>query len=131
MWNDIIPLLGMQHVNTATWATRVSVRDWWTNNIHTRVGSPKALASLMMLISWEIWTERNARVFRNTAVPSMVLISKIKEKVSFLGFGRCETVGYCNAARVVLSFIIAALRLCSKACFLFNEMANLLPCFKK
>ena len=82
VWNDIIPWLGMHHVNMATWATRVSVRDWWTSNIHIRVGSPKALASLMMLISWEIWTERNHRVFRNMAVPSMVLISKIKEEVS-------------------------------------------------
>ena len=45
-------------------------------------GFPKALASLMMLISWEIQTERNARVFRNTAIPSMVLMCKIKEEVS-------------------------------------------------
>uniref|UniRef100_A0A453C2H9 Uncharacterized protein n=1 Tax=Aegilops tauschii subsp. strangulata TaxID=200361 RepID=A0A453C2H9_AEGTS len=48
----------------------------------SRLGSPKVLASLMMLISWEIWTELNARVFRNTGIPSMVLICKIKEEVS-------------------------------------------------
>ena len=69
------------------------MRDWWTNNIHTRVGSPKALASLMMLISWEIWTERNARVFRNTAVPSMVLISKIKDEVSLWALAGAKQLG--------------------------------------
>ncbi|KAM3391717.1 hypothetical protein ACQJBY_013051 [Aegilops geniculata] len=59
-----------------------SVRAWWNDNLQIHLGSPKALASLMMLISWEIWTERNSRVFRNTATPSTVLISKIKAKVS-------------------------------------------------
>ena len=72
----------MHHITTAAWQTMTSVRAWWNGNLQIRLGSPKALASLMMLISWEIWTERNARVFRNTAIPSMVLISKIKTKVS-------------------------------------------------
>uniref|UniRef100_A0A3B6FNS0 Uncharacterized protein n=1 Tax=Triticum aestivum TaxID=4565 RepID=A0A3B6FNS0_WHEAT len=61
---------------------RVSVREWWTGSIHIRSESPKALASLMMLISWEIWSERNARIFRNTAAPSAALVSKIKEELS-------------------------------------------------
>ncbi|KAF7085707.1 hypothetical protein CFC21_089105 [Triticum aestivum] len=59
-----------------------SVRAWWNGNLQIYLGPPKALASVMMLISWEIWTERNARVFRNTAILSTVLISKIKAKMS-------------------------------------------------
>ena len=54
--------------------------------MHTRVGSPKALASLMMLISWEIWTERNV-------VPSMVLISKIKDEVSLWALAGAKQLG--------------------------------------
>ncbi|KAM3189373.1 hypothetical protein ACQJBY_067971 [Aegilops geniculata] len=72
----------MHHITTAAWQTVTSVRAWWNGNLQIRLGSPKALASLMMLISWEIWTERNARVFRNTAIPSTVLSSKIKAEVS-------------------------------------------------
>ncbi|KAM3365049.1 hypothetical protein ACQJBY_015046 [Aegilops geniculata] len=72
----------MHHISTTIWQTRTSVKDWWNSNLQICLGSPKALASLMMLISWEIWTERNARVFRNTAIPSMVLTCKIKEEVS-------------------------------------------------
>ena len=62
--------------------TRGSVKEWWTGNVHIRSESPKALASLMMLISWEIWSECNVRIFRNMAAPSVVLVSKIKEELS-------------------------------------------------
>ena len=82
IWNHILTWLGMHHISTAIWQTRTSVKDWWNGNLQIRLGSPKVLASLMMLISWEIWTERNARVFRDTIIPSMVLICKIKEEVS-------------------------------------------------
>jgi hypothetical protein len=38
----------------------------------------KALASLTLLIVWEIWNERNARVFRNKQFPSLIILDKIK-----------------------------------------------------
>ena len=41
----------------------------------------KAIASLFMLMSWEIWKEHNARVFRNTAATTMMVVAKIKEEV--------------------------------------------------
>ena len=54
VWNHILPWSGMHHINTAIWTARVSMRDWWAGNIHILYGSTKALASLMMLTSWEI-----------------------------------------------------------------------------
>jgi hypothetical protein len=38
------------------------------------------LASLPLLVSWEIWNERSTRVFRNKQVPPLVIIDKIKNK---------------------------------------------------
>jgi hypothetical protein len=38
----------------------------------------KALASLTLLTVWEIWNERNARVFRNKQSPSFVILDRIK-----------------------------------------------------
>ena len=38
----------------------------------------KALASITLLASWEIWNERNARVFRNKFAPPTVVFNKIK-----------------------------------------------------
>ena len=40
----------------------------------------KAIVSVMMLVSWKIWKERNAKVFRNTATPTSVVVAKIKEE---------------------------------------------------
>jgi hypothetical protein len=39
----------------------------------------KAMASLAMLVSWEIWKERNARIFETT---STMLVEKIKEEAT-------------------------------------------------
>jgi hypothetical protein len=40
----------------------------------------KGIASLTLLISWEIWCERNARVFRKKNAPSMVVLDKVKSE---------------------------------------------------
>jgi hypothetical protein len=40
--------------------------------------SRKGIGSLTLLISWEIWCERNARVFRNKHAPSIVVLDKVK-----------------------------------------------------
>lgn len=42
--------------------------------------SRRALASLTLLVSWEIWNERNARVFKNKHAPPLVLLDKIKKE---------------------------------------------------
>jgi hypothetical protein len=59
-----------------------NVKDWWTEVIHKQEQSKKAMASLGMLVSWEIWKEENAHIFQNTASTSNVVINKIKEEVA-------------------------------------------------
>jgi hypothetical protein len=41
-------------------------KDWWMEAIHKQEQSKKAIPSLVMLISWEIWKERNAHIFLET-----------------------------------------------------------------
>ena len=93
IWNDILLWLGMHHIITSTWAARASVREWWNGNLQIRLGSPKALGSLTMLISWEVWSERNARVFRNSAAPFMVIINKIKQEVLLWALAGAKHLG--------------------------------------
>ena len=83
----------MHHISTSSWSASASVKGWWNGNLQIRLGSPKALASLMMLISWEIWSERNARVFRNVAVPPVVIINKIKQEVSLWALAGAKHLG--------------------------------------
>jgi hypothetical protein len=42
----------------------------------------KALASLAMLVSWEQWIERNARVFNNKFSTASMFIAKFKVEVA-------------------------------------------------
>jgi hypothetical protein len=42
--------------------------------------SRKGLASLILLVIWEIWKERNARVFRKKLSPTFVILDKIKSE---------------------------------------------------
>lgn len=45
----------------------------------TGMGIPnrKAMASLTMLVSWTVWNERNARIFRHKSAPPPILLNNI------------------------------------------------------
>jgi hypothetical protein len=40
----------------------------------------KAIASLSLLITWEIWNERNTRVFHNKHAPPSAILDIIKKE---------------------------------------------------
>jgi hypothetical protein len=60
--------------------------------IHKQGQSKKAMASLVMLISWKIWTERNARVFWNVFSTSTMTVNKIKDDVALWSAAVTKTV---------------------------------------
>nr|TKW21288.1 hypothetical protein SEVIR_4G168900v2 [Setaria viridis] len=76
---------------TAIWIAQPSLRlnawllssnaiEWWTY-ITTILDSPrKALRCLTLLIMWEIWKERNARVFNRHENSTTTLMTKIREE---------------------------------------------------
>jgi hypothetical protein len=57
-----------------------NIKDWWSEGIHKKGSPVKAMASLAMLISWEIWNERNARIFWNYFSTNDMVISRIKDE---------------------------------------------------
>ncbi|KAM3229105.1 hypothetical protein ACQJBY_060183 [Aegilops geniculata] len=59
-----------------------NVNDWWTKLSLARSPSRKGMASLFMLVSWELWKERNARVFINTSTSSSIIVDKILDEAS-------------------------------------------------
>ena len=50
--------------------------------------NPKAMASITMLVSWTVWNQRNAIVFRNKATPPPILLESIKNEPKL-----CVTAG--------------------------------------
>jgi tRNA-dihydrouridine synthase len=73
--------LGLHDVDPSAWHSRRNVKYRWTEEIHKHRQGRKAVASLSMLVSWQIGKERNARVFRNNASTTAMVIEKIKEEV--------------------------------------------------
>ena len=54
-----------------------------TQSIPTR----KAMASLIMLVAWTIWSERNACVLRQKSASPAVLLANIKEAKPWVTVG--------------------------------------------
>jgi hypothetical protein len=82
IWIELKEWLGLHDVDPRAWHNRRTVKEWWTKSILQRGQSRKAMASLAMLVSWEIWKERNARVFQNSATTSFMLIAKVKDEMA-------------------------------------------------
>jgi hypothetical protein len=52
---------------------------WW-RMMATSNGVPsKVLRSLLLLVNWEVWKERNARTFARKELSAVVLFQKIKD----------------------------------------------------
>jgi hypothetical protein len=95
------------------------VKAWWRDVVQKRGHTRKAMASLAMLVNWEIWKERNACLFTNKSSTANMLILKIKEEVNLWSLARAKEICQGMTCKT------------SKNPLLNNEMANLLPCFKK
>ena len=59
---------------------RPKVLDYWNAIAKTPSSSPKGLRTAIMLITWEIWKERNERVFNNKSSLPSVIMHKIREE---------------------------------------------------
>lgn len=71
--------MGIQSA-TPSWSDLKTVKQWWSAYNGRPGYSRKAGISLQMLVCWEIWNERNARVFRNKESPTMRVVAVIKDE---------------------------------------------------
>jgi len=64
------------------WRPSEDTLQWWTNITSSEHVPRKAILSLSLLIIWEIWCERNARIFRKQEMLAPGLFSKIKNEAA-------------------------------------------------
>jgi hypothetical protein len=62
------------------WEEARSVRQWWESLANTPNIPKKGLRSLILLVVWEIWKERNRRIFDHKEIAVSLLLAKIKEE---------------------------------------------------
>ena len=59
---------------------RHTVLQYWHAAAKSPSDHPKGLKTGIILITWELWKERNARVFNNKASTSATLMQKIEDE---------------------------------------------------
>jgi hypothetical protein len=74
--------LGLYFIDLHQWPTK-TLKEWWLLIIGPSSTNHKAISSVVLLTSLEIWNEINARVFRNKEMPTSVILSNIKKELSF------------------------------------------------
>jgi hypothetical protein len=79
VWELLKEWLGIIGIHLRQWAS-LNVNDWWSLLASGASTHRKALKTLILLTVWEIWNERNARVFHNKSSPSFVILDKIKSE---------------------------------------------------
>jgi hypothetical protein len=77
LWGLVKDWLGLTSLNATEW-TSLDTQGWW--NFMAGGGMPhrKAMASVTLLVSWEVWNERNAGVFRSKSAPAQVVFDRIR-----------------------------------------------------
>ena len=94
IWTSLKNWLGLHDVTPEGWHVHNTIEDWCSQVIHKRWPYRKAPASIVMLISWEVWKERNARVFQNKSSTSRMLVSRIKKEMTMWCLVRANSL--CN-----------------------------------
>ena len=78
----LIDKLGLVHMDTTTWHLAGSVKEWWEKRTNLQNPNRRAMASLTMLVSWSVWNERNARVFRRKSAPPTILLQMVLDEAN-------------------------------------------------
>lgn len=76
----MVDWLGFDGLPPPLWTPSPSILEWWSKVAEMRGSPEKATATTLILITREIWNERNVRIFHNKATASLDLLTKIKEK---------------------------------------------------
>ena len=82
LWALVIEKFHIFELDTSSWHLLDSVNAWWTSTCDAGTPNRQAKASLTMLVTWTIWNERNARVFRFKSAPPTILLNTISTEAN-------------------------------------------------
>jgi hypothetical protein len=80
IWKEILVWCSCHHILPELWADETSINEWWTELALDNGKAMKETTSAIMLVPWDLWKERNARVFRHHACLANVVIARIKHE---------------------------------------------------
>ena len=78
IWAEASPWLHCPAITTSLAVTKPTILHYWKGLAKAPSPSRKGMHTAIILISWEIWKERNARVFNNKFTMPSILFQRIK-----------------------------------------------------
>ncbi|WVZ65166.1 hypothetical protein U9M48_014575, partial [Paspalum notatum var. saurae] len=80
IWKELSSWTATQGPDPRNWRPNGNLHHWWTSTDAVPSTSKKGLRSLIILVCWEIWMERNNRIFNRSESPNGVVLQKIKDE---------------------------------------------------
>nr|BAD72443.1 cyst nematode resistance protein-like [Oryza sativa Japonica Group] len=80
VWAALAEWVTCEQLNPSQWRQTSTVLDWWEATANIQETPKKTLRTLMLLVAWKIWNERNRRTFQQKELSATSLLAKIKEE---------------------------------------------------
>jgi len=80
LWKEISTWAQNSYLHPSAWPPSNTTEEWWTSISNAPSTSRKGLRSLIILVCWEVWKERNARVFEHRESTNFVVLQRIKDE---------------------------------------------------
>jgi hypothetical protein len=82
IWTQVAFWTGQPNLKPTEWIQSATPLEWWANITATLDIPFKASSSLALLVTWEIWKERNDRIFNHRESSVATTLAKIRSESS-------------------------------------------------
>jgi hypothetical protein len=79
VWTDISLWSHSPSLNPLNWKSELSLASWF-NGLSRNAANAKGLKSLIILVCWTIWHERNSRIFEGKEKPMSQLVAEMQDE---------------------------------------------------
>lgn len=82
IWDTVATRLGIPQLRLQNWTHTTSLEDWWIETIRAMTKEKRSgVKSILILVPWEIWKERNSRVFRNIEASPQITFNRATDEI--------------------------------------------------
>nr|TKW29454.1 hypothetical protein SEVIR_3G395500v2 [Setaria viridis] len=80
LWDMVANWISCMAIQPMLWEHEESLDHWWSARATTQCCSRKGMRSLIMLVSWTVWRERNSRIFERKESTINMMFDRIRDE---------------------------------------------------